>query len=154
MYVKTITYTDFNNVERTEDFYFNLTEAEVIEWLTTNSSATLGEVLDGMRRKNDIQGILSSTKDLIYRAYGEKSADGRRFVKTPEVKANFMETPAYSKLFMEISTDANKAVEFLNAVIPSDLAARVRKISAENPNATVDDIRNIAAKSGPMVLPG
>lgn len=154
MYVKTITYTDFNNIERTEDFYFNLTEAEVIEWLTTNSSATLGEVLDGMRRKNDIQGILSSTKDLIYRAYGEKSADGRRFVKTPEVKANFMETPAYSKLFMEISTDANKAVEFLNAVIPSDLAARVRKISAENPNATVDDIRNIAAKSGPMVLPG
>ena len=154
MYVKTITYTDFNNVERTEDFYFNLTEAEVIEWLTTYSSVTLGEVLDGMRRKNDIQGILSSTKDLIYRAYGEKSADGRRFVKTPEVKANFMETPAYSKLFMEISTDANKAVEFLNAVIPSDLAARVRKISAENPNATVDDIRNIAAKSGPMVLPG
>lgn len=145
MYVKSITYTDYNNVERTEDFYFHLTEAEVLEWLTTNTEATIDEVLDNMKKKNNIRGLLDSAKDLIYRAYGEKSVDGRRFIKTPEVKANFMETEAYSKLFMELSTDPKAASEFVNSIIPSSLAARVKKLTDEHPGATPEEIKALAS---------
>ena len=144
MFIKTITYTDFNDVERTEEFYFNLTEAEVIEWLTTNTDATISDVLDNMRRKSDLSGLLGSVKDLIYRAYGEKSPDGRRFIKTPEVKASFMETNAYSILFMELATDAKKAAEFLNNVIPADMAKRIKKLSDEHPNATPEELKKLA----------
>ena len=144
MFKKTITYTDFNDKERTEDFWFHLTEAEVIEWLTTNTDATLDEVLDHMRRKSDVAGLLNSTKDLIYRAYGEKSVDGRRFIKTPEVKAAFMETNAYSKLFMELCTDADAAANFLNAIFPKELAARVKSLTDANPNATPAELVELA----------
>lgn len=144
MFVKSITYKDFNGQTRTEEFYFNLTEAEVIEWLTTNTEATLDEVLSQMRRKSDISGLLSATKDLIYRAYGEKSVDGRRFIKTPEVKANFMETNAYSTLFMELCTDAKKSAEFLNNIIPEEMASRIKDISSKNPNATPEELIELA----------
>lgn len=145
MYVKRITYTDYNDVERTEDFYFHLTEAEVLEWLMTNTDATLDEVLDNMKKKNNLRGLLDSAKDLIYRAYGEKSVDGRRFIKTPEVKANFMETEAYSQLFMELSTDPKAASEFVNSIIPSSLAARVKKVTDEHPNATPEEIKALVS---------
>lgn len=144
MFIKTITYKDFNGDKRTEEFYFHLTEAEVIEWLTTNTDATISDVLDNMRRKSDLAGLLGSVKDLIYRAYGEKSPDGRRFIKTPEVKASFMETNAYSDLFMELATDANKAADFLNKIIPEDLAKRIKKIADEHPGATPEELKKIA----------
>lgn len=144
MFKKTITYKDFNGQQRTEDFYFNLTEAEVIEWLTTNTDATLDEVLNQMRKKSDISGLLSATKDLIYRSYGEKSVDGRRFVKTPEVKASFMETNAYSALFMELCTDAEKSAEFLNNIIPEEMAARIKDISDKNPDASPEELMELA----------
>lgn len=144
MFKKTITYKDFNDVERTEDFFFNLTEAEVIEWMTTNSSATLDDILTTMRRSNDVAGILGAAKDLIYRAYGEKSADGRRFVKTPEIKANFMETNAYSVLFMEMMTNADAAADFLNAVIPKELAGRIKALTDAHPGASTDELVELA----------
>lgn len=149
MFKKTITYKDFNDNERTEDFFFNLTEAEVIEWLTTNSSATLDDVLTTMRRSNDVAGMLDAAKDLIYRAYGEKSADGRRFVKTPEVKAQFMETNAYSNLFMEMVTNAEASAEFLNAIIPAELAGRIKALTDAHPNATPEELTELA-KSGQL----
>lgn len=144
MFKKTITYKDFNGQQRTEDFYFNLTEAEVIEWLTTNTDATLDEVLNQMRKKSDISGLLSATKDLIYRSYGEKSVDGRRFVKTPEVKASFMETNAYSALFMELCTNAEKSAEFLNNIIPEEMAARIKDISDKHPDASPEELMELA----------
>ena len=145
MFVKKITYTDFLGQSRTEDFYFNLTEAEIIEWLSTNAEYTLDKVLENMRQKMNVKGIFDATKELIYKAYGEMSLDGRRFIKTKEVKDNFMETNAYSVLFMELLTDAKKAADFFNAIIPNDLAASVNKIVENNPNATPEQLIEIAS---------
>ena len=144
MYVKSITYTDFLGNERTEDFYFNLTEAEIIEWLSTNAEYTLDKVIENMRQKMNVKGILEATKELIYKAYGEVSLDGRRFNKSKEVKDNFMETNAYSVLFMELATDGKKAAEFFNSIIPKDLAKSVNKLYDENPNATPEELVEIA----------
>lgn len=146
MLCKTIEYTDFDGNRRTEDFYFNLTKAEILEWLSTTSEYTLDKVLENMAKKMNVKGIMEATRELIYRAYGEKSLDGRRFVKTPEVKANFMETNAYSVLFMELATDGKAAADFFNAIIPKDLAEDVNKIVKEHPNATPDELRAIVAE--------
>lgn len=144
MYVKKITYTDFLGNERTEEFYFNLTEAEIIEWLSTNAEYTLDKVIDNMTKKMNVKGILEATKELIYKAYGEVSLDGRRFNKSKEVKDNFMETNAYSVLFMELATDGKKAAEFFNSIIPKDLAASVNKLYEDNPDATPEQLLEIA----------
>lgn len=146
MLKKTITYTDYNNVSRTEDFYFNLNKAEVIEWLTTSGDYTIDEVFTQMSKKMNAKGIMEAFRDLIYRAYGEKSLDGRRFIKTPEIKANFMETEAYSVLFTELVTDANKAADFFNSIIPPDLGREVEKLREAHPNATPEEIKMIASE--------
>lgn len=145
MYCKTITYTDFDGRERTEDHYFNLTEAEIIEWMSTNADYTLDKVLENLARKMNVKGILEAARELIYKAYGEKSLDGRRFIKTPEVKADFMETNAYSVLFMELATDGAKAAEFFNAIIPKDLAKSVSDLMKEHPGATPDELKVLAS---------
>ncbi len=143
MYKKTITYEDFLGQTRTEDFYFNLTKAEIIEWLSTNAEYTLDHVIEQMSKKMDVKGLMEATKQLIYMAYGEVSLDGRRFIKSQEVKDNFMETNAYSELFMELATSAEKAAEFFNGIIPKDLAEGVDKLMKEHPDATPEKLREL-----------
>lgn len=151
MLKKTITYVDYDDQERTEDFYFNLNKAEIIEWLATKGDYTIDVVLEQMRKKMNARGIMEAFRDLIYRAYGEKSLDGRRFIKTPEVKANFMETEAYSALFTELVTDAQAAADFFNGIIPKNLGDEVKKIMKEHPDATPEELRQIATNGNATV---
>lgn len=150
MFVKTISYTDFRGQKRSEDFYFNLTEAEIIEWMSTNSEYTLDQVIENMRKKMNVKGILEAVKSLIYKAYGEVSIDGRRFIKTKEVKDNFMETNAYSVLFMELATDAKKAADFFNALMPDSLSSSVNKLMKDHPDATPEELLEIAKGEEPF----
>lgn len=117
MYKKTITYTDYNDVERTEDFYFNLTKAEVLEMEMTTTGG-LAEQITKIVAAQDNPTIIKIFKDLVLKAYGEKSADGKRFIKNDEVRTAFAETEAYSNLFMELATDATAATIFVNGIIP------------------------------------
>lgn len=123
MLKKTITYTDFNGVERTEDFFFNLTKAEVLE-MEMSATGGLAESIKKIVAAQDQPAIIKLFKDLILKAYGEKSADGRRFMKSEEIKDNFAQTEAYSILFMELATDADKASEFVNGIVPAGLAEK------------------------------
>lgn len=118
MLKKTITYTDFNDVERTEDFYFNLTAAEVTE-MEMSTVGGLAEMIQRIVAAKDTPSIIKIFKDIILRAYGVKSADGKRFVKSDEISAEFSQTNAYSQLFMELATDADKAAAFVNAITPA-----------------------------------
>lgn len=123
MLKKTITYNDFNGVERTEDFYFNLTKAEVLE-MEMSATGGLAESIKRIVAAQDQPAIIKLFKELILKAYGEKSADGRRFMKSEEIKDNFAQTEAYSILFMELATDADKASEFVNGIVPAGLAEK------------------------------
>lgn len=118
MLKKTITYTDFNDVERTEDFYFNLTAAEVTE-MEMSTVGGLAEMIQRIVAAKDVPEIVKIFKDIILRAYGVKSADGKRFIKSDDISAEFAQTNAYSQLFMELATDPDKAGEFVNAITPS-----------------------------------
>lgn len=142
MLTKTITYEDFNGNERTEEFHFNLTKAETIEWLTTNGDYTLDKLILRLSEKRNGKEVLAIFKDLIYRSYGEKSLDGRKFIKTEEVKSNFMDTEAYSVLFTELTTDGTKAAEFINAILPKDFTEEINKILKENPDGIPDEMKD------------
>ena len=115
--IKVSTYKDYNDNERTEDFYFNLSEAEAME-MELSASGGLTETIRRIVAAQDAPSIIKIFKDLILRAYGEKSLDGKRFIKSEEISTAFSQTEAYSELFMELATNADAAAEFVNAVIP------------------------------------
>lgn len=121
MLKKTITYTDYNGVERTEDHYFNLSKAEIME-MEMGTTGGLAEMIKKIVAAQDAPAIIKIFKDLVLKAYGEKSADGRRFIKSQELSEAFSQTEAYSQLFMELATDAEKGAEFVNGIVPADMS--------------------------------
>lgn len=123
MLKKTITYSDYNGNERTEDFYFNLTKAEVTE-MEMSTAGGLAEMIEKIIAAQDAPSIIKIFKDLVLRAYGEKSPDGKRFIKSDELSTAFSQTEAYSQLFMELATDADSAAKFVNGIIPGDASKK------------------------------
>ena len=123
MIKKTITYTDYNDNERTEDFYFNLNQAEVME-LELSTSGGLANMITNIVNAQDAPAIIKIFKELVLKAYGKKSPDGRRFEKSEALSNEFSQTEAYSKLFTELATDADTAAEFVNGIVPANANAK------------------------------
>lgn len=123
MLKKTITYTDYNGVERKEDFYFNLTKAELME-MEMSTTGGLAEMIQKVVDSKDAPAIIRIFKDLVLKAYGEKSEDGKRFVKSKELSDAFSQTEAYSELFMELATNADAASNFINGIVPVQVPAQ------------------------------
>lgn len=130
MLKKTITYSDYNGNERTEDFYFNLTKAEVTE-MEMSTAGGLAEMIEKIIAAQDAPSIIKIFKDLVLRAYGEKSPDGKRFMKSDELSTAFSQTEAYSQLFMELATDADSAAKFVNGIVPGDASKKVTAPAAK-----------------------
>ena len=129
MLKKTITYKDYNGVERTEDFYFNLSKAEIMEMeLSVDGGWT--EMVKKVASAMDGPTIIKIFKDVIGKAYGEKSADGKYFEKSDEISRRFFQTEAYSDLFMELVTDAKKAADFMNQIVDSDVQVDEKEVQA------------------------
>lgn len=120
---KTIKYTDFNGVDREEEFFFNLTKAELME-MEMSTVGGLAEMIQTIVKTQDAPAIIKVFKELILKAYGEKSADGKRFIKLNAegfpLSVAFSETEAFSNLFMELATDADAAAEFVNGIVPNN----------------------------------
>ena len=121
MLKKNIKYVDYDGNDRAEDFYFNLNKAEVIE-LQLGTVGGLTKTLEKIVQEKDTSRIIEYFKTIILKAYGEKSADGRRFIKRQELRDAFEQTEAYSELFMELASDAKMAAEFINGVLPKEAA--------------------------------
>ena len=118
MLKKTFTYTDYNGVERTEDFYFNLSKAELME-MELSTTGGLAEMINKIVAAQDAPAIVKIFKELVLKSYGQKSADGRRFIKSKELAEEFAQTEVYSQLFMELATDADAAAKFVNGIVPA-----------------------------------
>ena len=121
MLKKTITYHDYNGVEYTQDFYFNLSKAEIME-MELGTTGGLAEMIQKIVAAQDAPSIIKVFKDLILKSYGEKSADGKRFIKSDEMSTAFSQTEAYSELFMELATNAEAAAAFVNGIVPAEMA--------------------------------
>ena len=119
MLKKTISYVDFDGNERTEDFYFHMSKAELVE-LNVSATGGLQKTLEKIVAEQNGKRIMEQFKDILFKAYGEKSLDGKRFMKSKELSEAFSQTEAYSVLFMELVTDAEKAAAFVNGIMPKD----------------------------------
>lgn len=117
MIKKTITYTDYNGEERTEDFYFNLSKAEIME-MELSIDGGYVEMVNKIVAAKDVPALVKLFKEIIFKAYGKKSADGKRFEKSEKLSTEFSQTEAYSELYMELVMDDEKAAEFMNGIIP------------------------------------
>jgi len=117
MLKKTIAYTDFDGNERSETFYFNLTQAEIAE-MELSTKGGLATKINTIIEAQDNETIIKMFKDIIGKAYGEKSADGKFFVKNDQIRDAFMSTLAYSNLFMELATSPEAAAAFINGIVP------------------------------------
>ena len=127
MIQKTVTYIDFDGNERTEDFFFHLTEQELSEWELSVDGGLSG-VLQRIIKSQDNKKIIEIFKDLLLRSYGEKTPDGRGFKKSKEILDNFTCTQAFSDLYMELATDDKAAAEFVNGIMPKGLLKDVKAV--------------------------
>lgn len=117
MLKKTVKYVDYNGVEREEEFYFNLSEAELAE-MELSETGGLSEAIHKIISAKDNAAIIKMFKEIVVKSYGVKSADGKQFIKNDKVRDEFVQCPAYSKIFMELGRDADAAAKFVEAVIP------------------------------------
>lgn len=123
---KPIKYVDYNGVEKEEMFYFNLTKAEILKMETSVQGGLSGMIEDVIAAKNPDQ-IVQILEDFVLKAYGEKSSDGKRFIKSKELSSDFSHTEAYSNLFMELATNADAASEFINNLIPANVVKEMQQ---------------------------
>lgn len=130
MIKQTVTYRDYFEVEHTEDFYFNLNIDEVMELQTSLGGGDLESLLKMMVDKKDIAGLIGSFKKIMELAYGVRSEDGKRFVKTPEAWQEFASSNAFNTLFWELLTDAKKAGDFVLGMLPGDFDEKVARLKA------------------------
>lgn len=121
MLKRTFTYENYNGVEVTEAVYFNLNRSELVMWQSSEDGG-LAERLQRILDSKDGKNIMKTFREVILKAYGEKSDDGRRFVKSPELSAAFEQTPMFDMLFSELLMSPETALDFVNKIMPPDLA--------------------------------
>ena len=134
MFKYTITYTDFNDIERTEDFFFHLTTPELIEMQLTSNEG-YDKHVERIIKAESAKELIDTFKSILFKSYGEKSQDGRRFVKSEEISRNFSMTPAYTELFMKLATDDVFAAQFMKGLIPKNFEEDVKKLEEANARA-------------------
>lgn len=125
MYTIPITYEDYNGNQRTENFMFNLTKAEIVE-MELSTEGGFGERIQHIVDARDTPTLIKIFKELILKSYGVKSADGRRFEKSEQLSTEFSQTEAFSQLYVKLATDADAATSFINNIVPRDVAEQVK----------------------------
>lgn len=131
MLKRTMTYETFDGDQVTEDFYFNLTKAELME-MSLGTYGGLDKFIEKIVNTQDTPKIIELFKEIVLKSYGQKSDDGKRFIKSPELRDAFAQTNAYSDLFMTLSTDADEAAAFINGLVPKDIAEEMEKKEKES----------------------
>lgn len=133
MLKRTVTYTDYNGIERTETFYFHYTEAEILD-MEMSVEGGLAERIQRIIDAKDQTSLMKEIKKFVLDAYGVKSDDGRRFMKNDEIRTAFVENPAYSEIWLELLSDENIASAFVNQVVPENMKDKLASLAAKNKN--------------------
>ena len=131
MIKKTITYTDYNGVSRTEDFWFNLTTAELMK-MELGTRGGFSEMITRIVQANDVPTMMKVFDDFIRKSYGQKSPDGKRFIKSEAITEEFCQPEAYSNLFIEFITDTDKAIEFMNGIVPAEISKKTNLVNQKS----------------------
>lgn len=124
MIKKTITYTDYNDEQRTEDHWFGFNKGELAK-MALGTNGGLDNLLRTIIQSNDREKIMGYFEKIILDAYGEKSLDGKYFMKSPEISDRFAHTEAYSELIVEMLEDPNMAAMFIRGMLPKDMQGKI-----------------------------
>lgn len=127
MLKKKIKYTDFNGDEREEDFYFNLSKAEIME-MELGKAGGFEAYVRRIINASDNASLVKIFKELILQSVGEKSDDGKRFIKSKEISDAFEQTEAYSNLFIELASNTEAASAFVNGIVPRDVSEKAKEL--------------------------
>ena len=142
MYKRTIKYTDFNGVERTQDFYFYLSKTNLTK-LNSRVEGGIQNKFEKMINKIDVKELVATVEELILSAYGEKSDDGTRFIQNEKLSTEFSQTPAYDDLFMSLINDPDALADFIKKILPQDLQVKLEEEMAKG------NVPNIVPESEP-----
>lgn len=129
MLKKKIKFEDFNGDQAEETHYFNLSKAELIEMEVSYGNVGLEKHIQALIDAEDNKGLIKEFKEIILMAYGHKSDDGRRFVKSDEIREAFAQTAAYQELFLQLATDDKAAAQFIIGIVPKDMSEEVEKLN-------------------------
>lgn len=129
MIKKTYKYVDFNGNEREEDFYFHLSESEIVT-MDMSINGGLVEKIKRITQTQDTAELIKLFQELIFKSYGEKSLDGKRFEKSDKLSTAFSQTEAYNMLFMELARDADAAAKWINGILPADVQKQLQQQNA------------------------
>lgn len=136
MLKRTMTYTDYDGNKREEDFYFNLSKAEILEMELGTTGGYTG-MIKKIIAAQDTPRLAKIFKELVLKAYGVKSDDGRRFIKSEKLSEEFSQTEAYSQLYMELATNAEAASDFINGIVDTDVSQQLAAQNKENLMAVI-----------------
>jgi hypothetical protein len=150
MLKKTITYKDFNDDEVSEDFFFHLSKAELIE-LELSHKGGLSEALKRIIASEDGKAVIAEFKNIILSSYGQRSDDGKRFIKNQQLRDEFESTEAYSTLFMDLVLNTDSAIEFINGVIPKDMAEETARLTSVDLKVVEEEVSKIE-KPEPVII--
>lgn len=148
MLKRTIKFTDLNGEQLTEDHYFHLNKAEIAHLLVTDKGYTLDKLIERLRVERKGRELIKIIDEILEMAYGRPSPDGRKFEKSEEIWRDFKETEAYSIIFMELAGDAKKMADFINAIVPKELAEEIKRIVKDNPNGIPDELKDYVDAPG------
>lgn len=137
MIKKTVKYVDFEGMEREEDLYFNIDEAEIVDWVTQEKGDIISLIVELTKATDPLQ-IIPKVKEFVLRSYGVKSADGRSFIKSPEVLESFKYSKAFYEVYMEIATSDKALIEFIDGILPEKY--RTAKMTDEELEKTLREI--------------
>lgn len=135
MIKKTIKYTDYNDEERTEDFWFGFNKGELAK-MALGTNGGLDNVIRQIIQSNDREKIMSWFEKIILSAYGEKSIDGKFFMKSDEISNRFSHTEAYSNLLVEMFENSDMAAAFIRGMLPKDMQGKIPE------NVSLEDLNN------------
>lgn len=145
MLKKLIKYVDYDGRERSENFYFYMSKAELME-MELGTVGGMQNLIQLIIDKQDIPKIMEAFKTIILKAYGEKSQDGRRFIKSKELSEAFSQTEAYSNLYMELITNGDAAAAFINGIVPEDVAMAAAESRKERKAAEAEEVEEKPVK--------
>lgn len=121
MLKREIKYEDFNGEQASDIFYFNISKPEVLE-LQVEYEGGLSKFLESIIETKDSKELIKKFKEIVLLAYGQKTEDGKRFIKSDKLREEFSQTAAYQSLFMELASNEGAAVLFIQGVLPKDMA--------------------------------
>ena len=125
-----ITYTNYNGQKVTKPFYFNMNKMELVETMVDENNQSFLDVVQSLADSGDFYSLIRVLKKIILAAYGEKSDDGERFVKSDEIRRGFEESPAFPELYISLLTDTKQMIDFVNGILPSDVQGTAEQIKA------------------------